>query len=134
MNPQQLIETAEAKTAEADRNLVSCVESINAHRDAGRSVPTTDVIMLAHAQAGVASATSALAMAKAGVSMAAAEEARSTAAAEAAVAAVQARIAAEIRAELVCCNTYDEDSAETTKHQICYWGEAAARLADPSDG
>lgn len=58
-----------------------------------------------------------------------------------------AEIAAEIRAELVCCNIYDrlspileaknasglwaEVTDENTKgHQICYWGEVAARIAE----
>lgn len=48
---------------------------------------------------------------------------------------VARRIAYNIRAELVCCNAYsrwyqDPDEAEERGHGLCYWGEAAARLAE----
>lgn len=54
---------------------------------------------------------------------------------------VAARIAHRIRAELVCCHIYErvnvtkELTLEEAKssdgwHDLCYWGEAAARLAD----
>lgn len=51
---------------------------------------------------------------------------------------LRAAIAYEIRAELVCCDildTKDPGRAERTGHAICYWGEAAARLAEdrPTD-
>ncbi len=44
-------------------------------------------------------------------------------------------IAWNIRVELVCCNAYErwaEDSvaAEDAGHGLCFWGEAAARLAE----
>lgn len=49
-------------------------------------------------------------------------------------------IAYEIRAELVCCDIYDRLSKErderrwrteqTKGHDLCYWGEAAARIAE----
>lgn len=50
-------------------------------------------------------------------------------------------IAYRIRAELVCCDIYDEVQAGRRKHPdrgasshtICYWGEAAARLAEEYD-
>lgn len=57
---------------------------------------------------------------------------------------IGAEIAYRIRAELVCCHIFDEleDARETMSdtdfseflasqgHDICYWGEAAARLAE----
>lgn len=66
-------------------------------------------------------------------------------------AAVGQRIAERIRAELVCCDVYDRVApvlaaevgagrwAEVTDrrtrgHTICYWGEAAARLAEQEGG
>lgn len=46
---------------------------------------------------------------------------------------VRAAIAYRIRAELVCCDVYerdhDTDRAGRT-HAICFWGEAAARIAE----
>lgn len=39
-------------------------------------------------------------------------------------------IAARIRAELVCCDCYDGSGDIPPGHAICYWGEAAARLAE----
>lgn len=45
-------------------------------------------------------------------------------------------IATRIRAELVCCtiaDTGDPDHARETGHDICYWGEMAARLAEETD-
>lgn len=54
-------------------------------------------------------------------------------------------IANEIRSELVCCDVYErvkpviEDLGSevtdynTGDHQICYWGEAAARIAEGRD-
>lgn len=46
---------------------------------------------------------------------------------------VAREIAYDIRAELVCCEVYDQD-ADTdragTRHEICFWGEAGARLAE----
>lgn len=66
---------------------------------------------------------------------------------------LRAAVAAEIRAELVCCTIYDQVApglatknaaglwAEVTDkntrgHQLCYWGEAAARIAagSPASG
>ena len=44
--------------------------------------------------------------------------------------------AAEIRAELVCCDTYEQNHATgkyqryPRDHDICYWGEAAAQLVE----
>jgi hypothetical protein len=43
-------------------------------------------------------------------------------------------IAYNIRAELVCCDAYERfrhhpDDAENAGHGLCYWGEAAARVA-----
>lgn len=51
---------------------------------------------------------------------------------------LRAAIAYEIRAELVCCDIYeshDPGKAERAGHAICYWGEAAARIAEnrPAD-
>lgn len=51
---------------------------------------------------------------------------------------LRAAIAEEIRAELVCCDILDTKNpgkAERAGHAICYWGEAAARLAEgrPAD-
>lgn len=54
---------------------------------------------------------------------------------------VAARIAHRIRAELVCCHIYErvnvakeltlqEAMASADWHDLCYWGEAAARVAD----
>lgn len=46
---------------------------------------------------------------------------------------VRQRVAADIRAELVCCNIYDQDKSTDragTTHAICFWGEAAARIAE----
>lgn len=50
----------------------------------------------------------------------------------------RARIAYEIRAELVCCHIYDQAegdvaavaAAEESSRAICFWGEAAARIAE----
>jgi hypothetical protein len=54
-------------------------------------------------------------------------------------------IANDIRAELVCCDIYErlhkilDDSgdevtdANTGGHQICYWGEVAAQIAEGQD-
>ncbi len=44
-------------------------------------------------------------------------------------------IAWNIRSELVCCNAYDlyeghPELAEELGHGLCFWGEAAARLAE----
>ena len=46
---------------------------------------------------------------------------------------VAEEIAYDIRAELVCCGTYDmtrdtERAGDT--HEICFWGEAGARIAE----
>ena len=44
-----------------------------------------------------------------------------------------AAAAARIRAELVCCDIYDQDASTGRTgglHAICFWGEAAARLAE----
>lgn len=44
-----------------------------------------------------------------------------------------ADIAERIRAELVCCNIYDQDAGTSRAgrtHGICFWGEAGARLAE----
>ncbi len=44
--------------------------------------------------------------------------------------------AERIRAELVCCYVYDQHAEAGTydedvhAHQICYWGEAGARLCE----
>lgn len=63
------------------------------------------------------------------------------------VAQIGAEIAYRIRAELVCCHVFDDmakwreddspyDAQEFTEalaafgHDLCYWGEAAARLAE----
>lgn len=54
---------------------------------------------------------------------------------------VATRIASRVRAELVCCNIYAQvNDAKTITfeaaqeapgwHPLCYWGEAAARIAD----
>ena len=60
--------------------------------------------------------------------------------------AVQRDIAYSIRAELVCCHIFDEVievrdtlsseefTARISGHEICYWGEAAAKLAEEYDG
>jgi hypothetical protein len=45
---------------------------------------------------------------------------------------VAARIAADIRRELVCCDVYDRDAGTDRagrEHPICFWGEAAGRIA-----
>jgi hypothetical protein len=58
----------------------------------------------------------------------------------------QAAVAERIRDELVCCDIYEKISKERTEegrinaigravlskdwHDLCYWGEAAARLAE----
>jgi hypothetical protein len=52
---------------------------------------------------------------------------------------VAERIAYNIRAELVCCDAYDRWSgdsfaAEEAGQGLCYWGEAAARLAEYTAG
>lgn len=42
-------------------------------------------------------------------------------------------IAYHIRAELVCCDIYEQDVNTVradTQHAICFWGEAAARIAE----
>lgn len=48
-------------------------------------------------------------------------------------------IAQRIRAELVCCDIFERKSgtreweaASRGEHSICYWGEAAARIAEES--
>lgn len=54
---------------------------------------------------------------------------------------VQDDVAYRIRAELVCCNIYERvnDARELTLeqalesrdwHDLCYWGEASARIAE----
>ncbi len=50
-----------------------------------------------------------------------------------AIAEERARIAYRIRAELVCCDVYERDSYTERagrEHPICFWGEAAARIAE----
>lgn len=49
---------------------------------------------------------------------------------------LRAQIAYRIRAELVCCDIYERThpspaglKASEGPHAICYWGEAAARIA-----
>lgn len=49
---------------------------------------------------------------------------------------LRAAIAYRIRAELVCCDLYERTHASPASvkvgegpHAICYWGEAAARIA-----
>lgn len=59
--------------------------------------------------------------------------------------ALRAKIAYDIRAELVCCDMYDQVQAYSKSkgdpayirfkdipgyHGICHWGEAAARIAE----
>ena len=44
--------------------------------------------------------------------------------------AAGAVIAHRIRAELVCCDTFDGTGTWPDGHALCYWGEAAARLAE----
>jgi len=44
-----------------------------------------------------------------------------------------ADIAERIRAELVCCDIFDQDAGTNRAgrtHGICFWGEASARLAE----
>lgn len=54
---------------------------------------------------------------------------------------IQDRVAYRIRAELVCCDIYDrvntakeltlEEALKTRDwHDLCYWGEAAAQIAE----
>lgn len=50
---------------------------------------------------------------------------------------LRTQIAYGIRADLVCCdiferahNTPDWEKASQGAHSLCYWGEAAARIAD----
>jgi hypothetical protein len=54
---------------------------------------------------------------------------------------VREDIASRIRAELVCCDlygkvndtgelTFEQAKASRDWHDLCYWGEAAARLAE----
>ncbi len=40
------------------------------------------------------------------------------------------RIAEDIRGELVCCEAYDGTGKYPQGHAICYWGEAAALIAE----
>lgn len=75
MTPEQLIAVAEAKVADADRNLASCAASLEAHRQRAGGVPNVEVISLTHAQATVGQAYSALAMAKTARQLLATEEA-----------------------------------------------------------
>lgn len=45
-------------------------------------------------------------------------------------------IAQRIRAELVCCDVYERDhytDRAGRTHPICFWGEAAARIAEEAD-
>lgn len=45
-------------------------------------------------------------------------------------------IARKIRRELVCCDVYDRDAGTERAgrtHSICFWGEAAARIAERPD-
>lgn len=51
--------------------------------------------------------------------------------------AVRADIAEEIRRELVCCAPYERHNGPgflngPSHHSICYWGEAAAKIAEGS--
>lgn len=42
-------------------------------------------------------------------------------------------LAWQIRAELVCCDVYERDHGTEragTRHAICFWGEAAARIVE----
>ena len=64
------IAAAEAKLADAERNLAGCADSMRAHAtryDGG--VPNMEVIALSHAQAAVAQAYASLALAKSGLAM-----------------------------------------------------------------
>jgi hypothetical protein len=43
---------------------------------------------------------------------------------------LRASVAEGIRRELVCCDAYDRGVLPSVGHAICYWGEAAARIAE----
>ena len=64
MTPEQLIQAAEIRLADAERNLSGCIESLNIHKQRQGGVPNAEVLALTHAQATIAQAYAALAMAK----------------------------------------------------------------------
>lgn len=44
---------------------------------------------------------------------------------------IRTQIAGQIRTELVCCDVYETRRPDQAgSHTICYWGEAAARIAE----
>lgn len=63
MTPDELIRAAEARVRDADNNIASCVEALNKHKASRGSVPNTEVIAMAHAQAAVGQAYAVLAIA-----------------------------------------------------------------------
>lgn len=66
---------------------------------------------------------------------------RLTAVLEIAEQELRAQIAYRIRAELVCCDLFERtrntpawEEASEGPHAICYWSEAAARIAEEGEG
>lgn len=68
------MEASEAKVRDAERNLATCFESLNAYRQKHGSVANNEVIALAQVQAVVGQAYATLAMAKAGLAVLAVQE------------------------------------------------------------
>lgn len=64
MTPDELVLAAEAKLADAERNLASCANALTAHAVRSRGVPNSEVLALAHAQTTLGQAYATLAMAK----------------------------------------------------------------------
>jgi hypothetical protein len=67
MTPADMIAAAEARARDAEKNLASCVATLNEHRSRTGGVPNPEVIALAHVQAVLSQTYAHLAVAKATV-------------------------------------------------------------------
>lgn len=64
MTPDELVRAAEARVADAEKNIASCVDVLNEHSAQRGGVPNSEVLALAHAQAALGQACATLAMVK----------------------------------------------------------------------
>ncbi|GIF08654.1 hypothetical protein [Actinoplanes siamensis] len=75
MPVRDLISAAETRLGDAERNLATCLDSLNSHKRQHGGVPNLEVVSLSQAQAAVAQAYASVALAKSCVAMAEATEA-----------------------------------------------------------
>lgn len=71
MTPEELLLAAEARLRDAEKNLATCVASLNDAKTRSGGVPNWEVVAIVQAQAAVAQAYATLALAKAGIALAA---------------------------------------------------------------